>query len=246
MARPPTPHEQIRTLSLRALHRPGVDLVDRLLQQKPGSVVIDIGAHIGGWLSHWFEMGASEVHAFEPVPMVFAQMRARWADEPRAVLNQLAVSDAPKRYTGMHVLNAHTLGDPAEVKLPAALEDTGPFDFEAVTLDAYIRDRRLSAVDFIKLDVDGFEPAALRGMAATLREFQPPIMIELSYLPRALGESCESMVNGIYECGYRLCTMAGDVCEDPLLVLEAFPWRTSFDMVAVPARRVQGDWPRLE
>jgi hypothetical protein len=53
------------------------------------------------------------------------------------------------------------------------------------------------------------------------------------------------MIALIYSWGYRLCTLDGRVCEDPLFVLEAYPWRTSLDMVAVPVSRTAG-WPRVQ
>lgn len=242
-----TTHEKIRALVDIGLRREGNALVDRVLRERPGAVCIDIGANVGEYVGYCLERGASRVHAFEPVPWVFEALTSAWGQNPRVALNRCGISDAAGPHINCRILNAHTLApiDGTALKLAVALEDRGPFNFSTVTLDQYVKDAGLGQVDFIKLDVDGYEPAALRGMADVLAVFRPVVMIELSFLPRALGESCEAMIDGIYRAGYKLCTMTGEVCEDPLVVLEGFPWRTSFDMAMIPNERIASDWPRV-
>lgn len=226
------------------LHRPGIKLVEQLVRERPG-VVIDIGANIGGFIPTWLGMGATAVHAFEPVPWVFDEMERIYGNDPRCHLRQIAISDITARIENVQICGAHTLARPQEAKMDLALEDRGPFTMHTETLDSYVRLHALTPLSLIKLDVDGYEFHALRGMSYVAATTRVPIMIELSFLPRALGQSCESMVQWIYSAGYKLCTMDGEVCEDPLLVMEAYPWRTSFDMVAVPPERIGADWPRV-
>lgn len=226
------------------LHRSGMSLVERLLRERPG-VVIDIGANVGGFIPTWFGNGATEVHAFEPVPWIFEEMKRQYGADRRCHLRQIAISDTAARIDGVQLCGAFTLAKPAEAKMDLALEDRGPFTIHTETLDSYVRNNKLAGLSLIKLDVDGYEFHALRGMSYVAATTRVPIMIELSFLPRALGQSCESMVQWIYSAGYKLCTMDGEVCEDPLLVMEAYPWRTSFDMVAVPPERIGADWARV-
>ena len=245
----PTTHEQIRHLvNDRGLGRPlSHDLVERLFAERPGSVCVDIGANVGKYVGYCLERGASLVHAFEPVPWVFDALTTAWGHDSRVRLHKLAISDRAETRRGCRIHNAHTLAVPGELARPLALalEDKGAFDFESTTLDRYFDSETSHVVDFIKLDVDGYEPRALAGMARTLAQCRPIVMIELSFLPKALGDNCEAMIDGIYRAGYKLCTMDGYVCEDQLIVLEAFPWRSSFDMVMVPVERVRAEWPRI-
>jgi len=239
-----TPHEQIRQIVNVALLRSDLSFLNAVLtKMKPGFVAIDIGTNEGGFTNHWLMHGAGTVHAFEPVPAVFKRLYANFGTNRNVVLNNLAVSDRKGVVRGVQILGAHTLADPRIAKMDIALEDTGPFDMETTTLDSYAAS--LPQIDFIKLDVDGYEFHALRGMAGVLAKHRPPVMIELSFLPRKLGESCESMIDWIYAAGYKLCTMHGEVCDDPLYVLEAFPWRTSFDMLAIPNEQIASNWPRI-
>ncbi len=240
----------IRSLSIPTLCRNIHTLCDLVLRERPGAICVDIGANVGGYVGYCLDRGAAQVHAFEPVPWNFEQLRATWGHEPRAFLRELAIGDTPATHRGARVWNTHTLATADELahRLDIASDeahDRGPFDFDTITLDGYVKAHEIARVDFIKLDVDGYEPAALRGMAHVLRTFRPAVMIELSYLPRALGESCDAMIEGIYRAGYWICTMAGEVIEDPISIMEAYPWRTSFDMVMMPRERVPGEWPRI-
>lgn len=49
--------------------------------------------------------------------------------------------------------------------------------FCMATLDAFVKDRRMSRVDFIKLDIEGAEELALRGAREVLRRFQPKLTV---------------------------------------------------------------------
>ncbi|HEX4047180.1 MAG TPA: FkbM family methyltransferase, partial [Elusimicrobiota bacterium] len=46
------------------------------------------------------------------------------------------------------------------------------------TVDSLVRERGLERVDFLKIDIEGAVPAALRGAAETMRRFRPLIALE--------------------------------------------------------------------
>jgi hypothetical protein len=48
------------------------------------------------------------------------------------------------------------------------------------TLDHQVTERKMSKVDFIKIDVEGFEQAVLEGAVATLERDHPVLFIELA------------------------------------------------------------------
>lgn len=239
-----TSHEQIRELVGRALARNGTDFLCSILRGR-GGTVLDIGANTGGFIGMWLQNGAEKVHAFEPVPNVFEKLRENWGTDPRVVLNQCGVAEGNYRIQGARILNAHTLANPDSVKLDVALEDTGPFDFNVRSVDAYVNENNIRDLRFVKIDVDGYEPMVVRGMDWTVGCRRPVIMIELSFLPFKLGESVDEMIQYFYDSEYVMTTLTGEVCEDPLLILEAFPWRSSFDMLAMPRDQVRPEWPRI-
>lgn len=52
------------------------------------------------------------------------------------------------------------------------------YDCEVITLDSYVRQKEISRLDFIKLDVEGAELWALRGGRETIDRFHPVIHAE--------------------------------------------------------------------
>jgi hypothetical protein len=51
---------------------------------------------------------------------------------------------------------------------------------ETITLDKYIIDNKISKINLIKLDIEGAEYYALKGMLNTLEKYKPNIIIEIS------------------------------------------------------------------
>jgi len=74
-------------------------------------------------------------------------------------------------------------------------------DVPVITLDSL----RLPACDLLALDVEGFELPALRGAAATIRDYRPVIMIEDKGLSEKYGVRKGEAVDWIVETfGYRV------------------------------------------
>jgi len=223
---------------------------EQCLSNTVGRTVVDLGANEGGYTVTFLEHGAGRVVAVEPGPRLSAAMRVRFSGYPVTVI-QAGVSDAPGKLTGVTYYNCWTLAHPGEltgrIASPApdaqAIEGTEPFDVDLTTLDALVDDLRINDLAFVKIDVDGYEPQVLRGGTRTFRELRPDVLIELSYLPHDMGESTEAFIANIYDLGYTLATLHGEIASAEQ-VLEHFPWNTSFDMLMVPVERYP-DWIAL-
>lgn len=48
------------------------------------------------------------------------------------------------------------------------------------TINQYVEDAGLTKIDFVKLDVEGFEPAVLQGGRAAIDRYRPPILMEFN------------------------------------------------------------------
>ena len=139
---------------------------------KPGMTAIDIGANIG---VHTLIMARSvgavgRVHSFEP-SAVFGRLQRNvalnsFAD--RVVLNHCAVG----RETGTLVLMKCKPGFEAYTSVNSPCHESAPtgetFTSHLVTLDEYAIKQNLSQIDFLKIDVEGGEPAVLDGAACLL------------------------------------------------------------------------------
>lgn len=207
----------------------------------PGcKTVLDIGANVGGLFLSFIHNGVEHVHAFEPVPGPYDLMIQAYGKDPRLVPNRLGVSDKPGSVKGARIYNAWTLLPEGNYERGLACEyaNATPFDFDLTTVDDYVAANKLK-VDFIKIDVDGYELRVLKGAINTLTRFRPPILFELSYLPSLIGDNCEEMCKYIFQIGYVVVTMDGKtVVRDWMSLIERFPWRSSFDVMLMPKERV--------
>ena len=145
---------------LRVIHR----------ELSPGDVVIDGGANIGYVTLHAAKWGA-HVHAFEP----HTGNRARLSEHLRT--NELA--DRVTVYPNASADRAQTLSlsDGGENHGEASLFGEGGQPVEAVALDELLPDL---TPRLIKLDIEGAELIALKGMLGIIRRARPLIIGEFN------------------------------------------------------------------
>jgi FkbM family methyltransferase len=176
---------------------------------RPGDRVVDGGAHIGYLtLLAARRVGASgEVHAFEPVARTFAALEAnvrlngatnvrpnRVGLAARASELQLEVPIDPEG-SGLLAWGATSV-----------LLRRGPVErVPALALDDYARDHGLDRIALVKLDLEGAELDALRGMERLLREARIRYVVsELNtFLSDAQGESYDATRAYCAGFGYR-------------------------------------------
>jgi FkbM family methyltransferase len=144
-------------------------------------IVVDAGANIGVYSEFLSKcVGASGmVHSFEPSPDNFARLQAAVADMPNVRANQLALSDR----TGEQLLFiSHTLNVDHRT-YPTEEESRHTVTIRSIRLDDYFRPTE--RVDFLKLDIQGFELHALRGAERVLAD-NSAIKLLLEYWPSGL------------------------------------------------------------
>jgi len=152
---------------------------------RDGAVVLDIGAHLGYFTVLAAKRGAT-VLAFEPNPRTIAHLRRNLAlngvtDHVRVV--QRAVGGEPG--TASFFLSRG--GD--ESSLHAHSPEDEPVTVEVVPVDAETDGLR---VDVIKMDVEGGEVEALRGMRRTLADASPGLALFVERNSDALGRAGHS------------------------------------------------------
>jgi len=165
----------------------------------PGAVIFDVGANFGYYALMLAAAlrGACTVHAFEPTEATFQRLSRH------IVLNRmdcvhahrLALSDAPGT-ASMRGRNGNS---------GAAYLEPGDGEVQVTTLDEFVREWDIGRLDFMKIDVEGFEEHVLRGGQRVLRELRPHILFELQpvTLERA-GSSVARLATLLTSQGYRL------------------------------------------
>lgn len=150
---------------------------ERLAKSATGAI-LDIGANAGIYsLAARAVNGGSPVIAFEPV----SRIRDRMAENVRLngfriEIEPYAISDRAGPVTIYDSTSDHNYVASLEA---SQLGNNTSYTIEAITLDACLEKRGWPPVSLIKLDVERHEPAALRGMAETIRRFRPTILVEV-------------------------------------------------------------------
>jgi FkbM family methyltransferase len=161
----------------RDRYEPELLAVERLIE--PGSVVLDIGGSFGIFslfMAHFAGAGG-KVHTFEPGKFSFAQLSDNVAMNhvaERIVLHNAAASDRPATLRLFHV------GDAPVTFSVGAAEGTTAEEVPAVRIADHIPAEDAARVSFIKIDVEGYEIAALEGARPILEALHPAIMFEVS------------------------------------------------------------------
>ena len=144
-----------------------------------GDVVIDCGAHIGGFTRVALDAGAHLVVAVEPERSNAESFRRNLAAEMksgRVKLVQKGVWDT----SGKLSLNLSDVGDSHSMVVPQKGEKKEAI--EVITLDALAAELHLPRVDFIKMDIEGAERNALGGAKKLLKRWRPRLAISSYHL----------------------------------------------------------------
>lgn len=191
-----------------ALHRLGwLGKDERTLFQRwirPGMAVVDVGANLGVYSLLFSKLvgSAGSVIAFEPEPDMFEAL-AHNCKINRAENIQLA-NQALGSARGFAMLSRSLVHGGDNRLAPghsAGISRTVPV--RVVTLDEVVGDRR---VDFIKIDVQGWEREVFRGMQGVLTN-NPNLQIYFEFWPRGLTNAgCDptELLGYLSDLGFRL------------------------------------------
>lgn len=128
-------------------------------------VLVDVGAHHGDVSAMFLAKGWSVV-AYEPDPTNREKFLQRIVPGPRVQLSTAAVSDKPapsaSLFTSSTSTGISTLSAFHESHEPTAVVDV-------VTLSEDLRRREVAKVEFLKIDIEGFDFFALKGFDWTYR-----------------------------------------------------------------------------
>ena len=155
-----------------------------------GDICIDIGAHIGYYtlLAAKLVGASGHVYAFEPSPAVYRALERNL--ERNNVTNVTALNvaaGAGERAGVLYELAAGSSGNsslsPRLLESPHAgtADEYAPVEVEICAVDSRVPDHEFGRVRMIKVDVEGYEVEALRGVERILAAGAPIAMIvELS------------------------------------------------------------------
>jgi FkbM family methyltransferase len=165
----------------------GLDItmvLERFLRH--GMTFLDVGANVGYFSALALSLVGrnGHIHAFEPVPSLFAHLEqvARANPQHDLVCNMCGLGE-----TEDHKLISVAGGSNAgwNTMVPGFMSSNLAVETVPVRvqrLDKYLSSRRINSVDLIKIDVEGFELPVLRGSQAFFERMpnKPPIICEVA------------------------------------------------------------------
>jgi FkbM family methyltransferase len=174
----PTEHIQRQLFWYGCYEKELGDLLKKML--RPNDVFIDIGANIGYFSLLSATISPSiKVISFEPVKDLFQKMRENFSINKTK--NIVAINAA-----------AGEINEQGELFLSAP-DNLGMSSFqqpenysgrkekvELVAIDDWFRTSGLTKIDLVKLDIEGSELAALKGMRMVLEEQRPALIVEIN------------------------------------------------------------------
>lgn len=146
---------------------------------RPGSTVVDVGAHTGRHLKILTELvGPSGlVIGFEPLPAQAEQLRRFAEGRGNVRIYEVALQDKKERTSFIHAV-----GTPEESGLKQRTynfpERASP---DEISVDADMLDsiaEHLPRLDYIKIDIEGAELLCLHGARDAIQRFKPIISVE--------------------------------------------------------------------
>lgn len=157
-------------------------LLPRLIRR--GRSALDIGANIG---IHAVVMAAAsisgQVLAIEPVPANVERLRANI--RLNGLKNITVIEAAASERSGIIEIHVPASGSAIQpygsaVRNTEFLSSSRPIQVRTSPVDELVAEYRILGLDLIKIDVEGFEAAVLRGAWSTLEHQHPILIVEHS------------------------------------------------------------------
>ncbi len=144
-------------------------------------VFLDVGANLGEftWLASK-HVKPENIYAFEPIPAMYNRLKVLFKKNK---IHQIALSNtngisefkipiiAGKTYNSRGTLNVDFVETDEEKSIK--------FNVKTQLLDSFCDEQKLSKIDFIKIDVEGFEENVVKGAEKSIAKFLPTLYIEI-------------------------------------------------------------------
>jgi FkbM family methyltransferase len=172
---------------------------------EPGALAFDIGAHVGDRVSSFRRLGARVV-AVEPQPLLYAALHHIHGRDPLVEIVDRAVGpEAGVRELFVNTVNptVSTLSESFVHQADGARGWEGQvwddrIPIETITLDGLIA--RYGVPSFIKIDVEGYEGAVLRGLSQPVTA----LSFEFTTIARDVAMTCFDRLSALGRYRYNL------------------------------------------
>ncbi|MCC5838944.1 MAG: FkbM family methyltransferase [Opitutales bacterium] len=207
-----------------------------------GYTVLDIGANIGAHsLPFAYLVGpAGRVYCFEATEYAVGRLRRNIDLNPlvrdRVKVVHALLTDGSDRFDGVHAIESRWPLDASIASRVSAHggEAEGLGAAKRASLDSLLASEGLERVDFVKLDVDGYEWPILQGARQTIETHRPTVLLELA--PDCDPAHFADMLGFFLDRGYASfdLSQARPLPRDAASIRHRIPRNGSINVVALP------------
>lgn len=208
------------------------DSSDHVLEYLGQSIhIFDIGANIGQTSLNIFQKQKNKglnpvIHAFEPYPRTYEKLKTNISLNKDAAVKAYNLGIGEEK--GTLYMMQHSPSNSGGFRMTEDKQNS--VKVAVTTFDAFVSEQRIPAVDFIKIDVEGFEVQVLKGALQTIRQFKPVIVFEYSLENiRAQGGDIREILKELKSMNYKVGSKEG--IEDPDAILEL---AVQTDLICIP------------
>jgi FkbM family methyltransferase len=180
-----------------------IDLLCSLVSKT--SKVIDVGANRGTYAFPLSKRIAKHgnLYLFEPIPSLYDYLKKGFSKKRFVKVFQLGCGAQSGKATIKIPNNFGRLGL-GSGSLVNTFLDFKKLDIEILRID----DLNLTGIDFIKIDVEGYESFVLDGAIETIKKFRPIILIEIDW--NMGNEYFDRLTKLVKDFDYRILSLTGN------------------------------------
>ena len=147
------------------------------------SIVFDVGAHLGQSTLHFRKsFPRAFIHSFEPEDENFKKLKLNTKGKERVQINHVALGSSQ----GSVMMNAGQSDQTHQIcRKPEKLPGNGEIlKVRMDTIDSYMKNKGITTIDLLKIDVEGYELEVLDGAKQALeRRTVKVILAECDFVP---------------------------------------------------------------
>ena len=177
-----------RELLMDGTHEPQTtELIKTVL--KPDMHIVEVGANVGYYTLIEAEIigEGGRVYAIEPVPenYFFLQRNVNLNKYGNVSFFNFAISDqsghhdfiTTKQSNWGSMVNHDSDDKSSWVKERLSTIQSGTLKVETITFDEFIKVNNIEKINLVRMDIEGFEIQAIKGMKETIKKMKPPFYI---------------------------------------------------------------------
>lgn len=188
------------------------DSSDHILNYlEQSEIVFDIGANIGQTSFNMFRTQKSKnlnpnIYAFEPYPRTFSKLETNISLNKNSSIKAYNLGVSEHRGS-LHMIQ-HCPSNSGGFRMTENRQNS--IEVPVISLDEFVIENQLDSVDFIKIDVEGFELQVIQGALKTIEKFKPILIFEYSLQNISdQGGHIEGMLTHLERLNYRISSKEG-------------------------------------